>query len=181
MTTKILLGSYLIVLLSGIALGWLIFSGDPNFIPVPDRPMVEYIEKPIVRGDVTAATPDLTQVFTPREIVRTRVDTVRIPVDVTEYRIATTRPININHRQVRYEYFDPSLGRWNREVFLIPEKKWDAGITGSVSIDPWRLDPVVNVFGEVRYRKVTLFAGPEVRRYGEEFDLGIRLGLRFKL
>ena len=116
-----------------------------------------FVDRPLLRRDtVRVSVPDRVTVY--RTVTETRVDTVRIPVDLTDYRVTTPRPLNLGSRTATLTLFNPSTSAWEQQTYHVPERNWGFNLSASVlamqTAEGTRLS--VGPSASLRYRRLTL-------------------------
>lgn len=93
----------------------------------------KYVDRYIPLKTDTYALPSRRLVYLPLPIEKTRVDTVRVPVEITKYVVADpNKAIRTTPSKASFTYFDPKEQRYRTDEYTIPKRAhyFTAGIDG---------------------------------------------------
>ena len=116
-----------------------------------------YAERLLAAETVRVAVPVERVIY--RERVRVRIDTVRVPVEITRYVISRPEPIRTEPGRCTWTYFEPISGRWEQAAYDVPPPSTGyslhAALGRTLVEDAWRW--YAGVEAEARYRRVSTF------------------------
>ena len=116
-----------------------------------------FVDRPLLKRDtVRVSVPERVTVY--RTVTETRVDTVRLPADLSDYRVTTPRPLDVGSRRVTLTAFDPVALRWEQQTYRVPERNWSLSVSASALAVHTAAGDRVSVGPRLslRYRRLTV-------------------------
>lgn len=117
-----------------------------------------FVDRLLVERDtIRVSVPERVTIY--RTVTDLRIDTIRVPANLGEYRVTTPRPLHVTSRRVMLTAFDPSTSRWEQQSYAVPERRFSAGLTVGGGYLPLASAPYVSVGASARYRRLSLATG----------------------
>lgn len=170
MKQQLIFLSFLSVLMFGIGFVAGRWITDPASVSE-----IKYVDRFLPPVSEKYSLPSSKLIYLPITIEKTRVDTVRIPKEITKYVVADTdKSIKVKPSTVAFTYFDPTIGRFGTNTYTIPNKNvyFTAGVDGTYAFTQKTYN--LNIWGGFGVKKATFLAGYAINPQFNYPYVGIR-------